>query len=118
MSRWCARPARGCCVADKSHPNCDSCFHNDQNCTEKCAGAQYIRLFCNDDSDCDMHEQCCVTFNQGTFSYTITGSACEASCNGTGKTNICDPTASNPCPQGAACQPIYPGYFVCIEQVP
>jgi hypothetical protein len=109
---------QSCCHADVQHPNCDTCFDNDQNCTEKCAGATYIRLFCNDDADCDPSEHCCVTFNMGTFTDTITGSACEASCDAQGKTGICDPSDSQACPQGAACKPIYPGYFVCVETVP
>ncbi|MEO8799022.1 MAG: hypothetical protein ABI551_14125 [Polyangiaceae bacterium] len=85
-----------------------------------CSGAGEVLLPCDDTADCDalgnVGDVCCAQADQnGIVSHVQCRAVSDCSAKN-GQTNLCDPSASNPCPNGGTCQPSktsIPGYSIC-----
>ena len=93
------------------------CFERDagtKTCAATCSSTG-LPIPCDDAEDCTVG-LCCVNIDTKTnFAARVT---CRASCPYTSgvQTNLCDPNAATPCPNGGSCQTsneILPGFFLC-----
>jgi hypothetical protein len=86
-----------------------------------CSGDQEFPIPCDSTDDCTELGKpdtlCCAQADQ---SGAVTNIECRAPSNcqaSNGQTNLCDPAAANPCPNGGTCSPStqsLPGYYLCV----
>ncbi len=103
-----------CCFTPQKQDG--QCVSSDGDCN----GGGEVLLPCDDAADCDalgnIGDVCCAQAAQnGIVSQVQCRAASECSAKN-GQTNLCDPSASNPCPNGGTCQAStvsIPGYSIC-----
>jgi hypothetical protein len=91
--------------------------------TANCSGDNQFPIPCDSTQDCvDLGKPDTVCCAQADQAGDVTNVECKsaASCRtDQGQTNLCDPAASNPCPNGGTCSPStisLPGYYLCVQQ--
>lgn len=115
----------GACNIDSSQICCYSNDTQSGTCgpSSTCGGDNQFPIPCDSADDCTElghpNTVCCASNSQ---SGNVTGVECKpaSNCDATqGQTNLCDPAASNPCPNGGTCTPStisLPGYYICVVQ--
>jgi hypothetical protein len=115
----------GPCAIDSSQICCYSIATQSGTCgiSATCSGDNQFPIPCDSTDDCTELGQpntvCCAQADQAG---NVTNVECKPASNcdaKQGQTNLCDPAASNPCPNGGTCTPStvsLPGYTICVVQ--
>jgi hypothetical protein len=114
----------GSCDIDSSQVCCYSTDTQSGTCElqANCTGDNSFPIPCDSTADCaELGQPGTVCCAQADNNGDVTNVECKAASNcraDQGQTNLCDPAATNPCPNGGTCQPStvsLPGYYICVS---
>lgn len=118
-----ACPGSATCESSSGQECCFSPQTQDGQCVSsdaECNGEGDVLLPCDDTADCDalghIGDVCCAQADKNGIVSAVQCRAASDCSAKNGQTNLCDPSASNPCPNGGTCQPSMvsiPGYTIC-----